>query len=113
MLNEEYIEELSVLIGLGFVLLISKILSCSYSLGLYQKHKEIKLRKDYLSRAKIDCLQTERIGEDKSALQNIVCTCGNLGLPILPKSEPCYPSSNIPQILVKHLVTVRFKESAD
>ena len=46
MLNEEYIEELSVLIGLGFVLLLSKILSCCYSLGLYQKHKEIKLRKD-------------------------------------------------------------------
>ena len=113
MLNEEYIEELSVLIGLGFVLLISKILSCSYSLGLYQKHKEIKLRKDYLSRAKIDCLQTERIGQDKSALKDIVCTCGNPGLPFLPKSESCSPSSNIPQIPVKHLVTVSFKETAD
>ena len=86
MLNKEYIEELSVLIGLGFVLLISKILSCCYSLGLYQKHKEIKLRKDSLSRAKIDCLQTERIGQNKSAPKEIVCTCGNPGLLFLPKS---------------------------
>ena len=87
MLNEEYIEELSILIGLGFVLLLSKILSCCYSLGLYQKHKEIKLRKDFLIRAKIDCLQAERVGEDKSALKDIVCACGYPGLPFLPKSE--------------------------
>ena len=113
MLNEEYIEELSVLVVLGFVLLISKILSCCYSLGLYQKHKEIKLRKDSLSRAKINCLQAERVGEDKSALKVIVCTCGTPGLPFLPKSESCSPSSNIPQIPVKHLVTVSFKETAD
>ena len=98
MLNKEYIEELSVLIGLGFVfvLLLSKILSCCYFLGLYQKHKEIKLRKDFLIRAKIDCLQAERVGEDKSALKDIVCTCGNPRLPFLPKSESCSPSSNIP-----------------
>ena len=68
---------------------------------------------DSLSRAKINCLQAERVGKDKSALKDIVSTCGNPGLPFLPKSESCSPSSNIPQIPVKHLVTVSFKETAD
>ena len=114
MQNEEYIEELIILSILGSVLLISKILGCCYSLGLYQKHKEIKLRTDSLSRAKIDCLQSERISQDISALKEIVCTCkGSPVIPAFPKTEPCSPASNIPQIPAKHLVTVTFKETTD
>ena len=111
MLDEQYIEELAILIILGFILCLSKLFSCCYSLGLYQKHKEVKLRRDSLSQAKIDCLQAEIFGQDQSVLTNIVCTCGNSQPPVFPKVEPCSPVSNITQIPVKHLVTVHFKET--
>ena len=72
MLDEQYIEELAILIILGFILCLSKLFSCCYSLGLYHKHKAVKLRKVSLSRAKIDCLQAGRICQDQSVLTNIV-----------------------------------------
>ena len=85
MLNEEYIEELSVLIGLGFVLLLSnlELLLLSWSLSETQGDQT----EERFPEPCKDCLQAERVGVDKSALKDIVCACGYPGLPFLPKSE--------------------------
>ena len=43
-MDEQYIEQLAILIILSFILCLSKLFRCCYSLGLYQKNKEVKLR---------------------------------------------------------------------
>jgi hypothetical protein len=62
-MTEDYHEELYSLIIVGVTLLLSKIIACCYSLGLYQKHRQVNLRRDSLSLAKVNGLQIDRIAD--------------------------------------------------
>ena len=110
-MDETYVEELTVLIIVGSVLLVTKIIACCFSLGLHQKHRAINLRRDSLSIAKLNHLQLGRISEEKRQ-KLITCNCprsteGNLAVntQISPKLEITSPTLNIPE---KRLVSVRF-----
>jgi hypothetical protein len=111
-MSQSYIEELVILIVVGSILIASKVIACCFSLGLHQKHKSISLRRDSLSIAKLNHLESGRISEEKIQLP-ITCTCSrnperNTSFQISPKLElpPCSPVLNIPQ---KHLVSVNFQ----
>jgi hypothetical protein len=116
-MNQDYIEELIILTVVGSILLVSKVIACCFSLGLWQKHKSISLRRDSLSLAKLNHLESGRIGRENIELP-IICTCSknperNTSFQVSPKlelPEPCGPVLSIPQ---KHLVSVSFKEITD
>ena len=117
-MNQDYIEELAILAVVGSILLVSKIIACCFSLGLWQKHKSISLRKDSLSLAKLNHLELRRFGLENLELPIITCTCPkslerNTSSQVVPKlelPESCGPVLDIPQ---KHLVSVSFKEITD
>ena len=114
-MDETYVEELSVLIVVGSVLVVTKVIACCFSLGLHQKHRAISLRRDSLSIAKLNNLELGRISEEKRQ-KLITCNCPksterNLAVntQISPKLEIASPTLEIPE---KTLVSVRF-HSAD
>ena len=109
-MSQSYVEELVILTIVGSILVATKIIACCLSLGLHQKHKSISLRRDSLSIAKLNHLESGRISEDKIQ-QPITCTCPrnterNTSFQISPKLELPSPVLNIPQ---KHLVSVKFQ----
>ena len=110
-MDETYVEELTILIIVGSVLLVTKIIACCFSLGLHQKHKAISLRRDSLSIAKLNNLELGIISEEKRQ-QLITCNCPRsterklaVNTQISPKLEITSPTLNI---LEKRLVSVRF-----
>ena len=114
-MDETYVEELTVLIIVGSVLLVTKIIACCFSLGLHQKHRAINLRRDSLSIAKLNTLELGRISEENRQ-KLITCNCPRgtertlaVNTQISPKLEIVSPTSDIPE---KTLVSVRF-HSAD
>ena len=117
-MNQDYIEELSILAVAGSILLVSKIIACCFSLGLWQKHKQISLRKDSLSLAKLNHLELKIFGLEDLELKRITCTCPkglerNTSSPVVPKLEfekSCGPVFDVPH---KHLVSVHFKGIED
>ena len=113
-MSQSYVEELVILIIVGSILIATKIIACCLSLGLHQKHKAISLRRDSLSIAKLNHLESGIISEEKIQ-QPVTCTCPrsterntdeNTSFQISPKLELPSPVLNIPQ---KHLVSVRFQ----
>ena len=111
-MEESYIEELTILVVVGSLLVTAKIAACCFSLGLHTSHKHINQRQDSLSVAKLNHLESGRISEEKIQLP-ITYTCSrnperNTSFQISPKLElpPCSPVLNI---LQKHLVSVKFQ----
>jgi hypothetical protein len=125
-MTEDYIPELYSLIIVGTILLISKIIACCFSLGLYQKHRQVGSRRDSLSLAKINGLKIEKIALENLDLERAVCNCSRISqltqVPqnrqrsqslVVPKLEienPCVPAS---KVLPKHLVRVMFTEAEE
>ena len=113
-MDQNYVEELIILIIVGSILVVTKIIACCLSLGLHQKHKAINLRRDSLIIAKLNHLESGIISDEKRQ-QSVTCNCLRsterkpevITLPqISPKLEIPSPVLNIPQ---KHLVSVRFQ----
>ena len=96
------------------ILVATKIIACCLALGLNQKHKAISLRRDSLSIAKLNHLESGIISQEKRQ-ELVTCNCprsmqGKLEVNTLPQISPKLeipsPVLNIPQ---KHLVSVRFQ----
>jgi hypothetical protein len=64
-MSQSYVEELVILTIVGSILVATKIIACCLSLGLHQKHKAISLRRDSLSIAKLNHIQSGIISEEK------------------------------------------------
>ena len=115
-MTDDYLLELYSLIIVGTILVISKIIEYCFSLGLYQKHRQIGSRRDSLSLAKINGLKIEKIALEDLDLERTVCNCSRISqltripqdrvrsqslVPKLELENPCPPVS---KVLPKHLV---------
>ena len=112
-MDHDYVEELAILTVIASILLATKIIACCLAFGFNQKHKAIGLRRDSLSIAKLNHLESGTISQEKRQ-KLVTCSCPRSpqgiseanNLPqISPKKEVTSPV-NIPQ---KHLVSVRFQ----
>ena len=113
-MDQNYVEELIILTVVASILVATKIIACCLALGLNQKHKAISLRRDSLSIAKLNHLESGIISQEKRQ-ELVTCNCPRSlqGKPevntlpqISPKLEIPSPVLNIPE---KHLVSVRFQ----
>ena len=77
-MTDDYLLELYSLIIVGTILVISKIIACCFSLGLYQKHRQVGSRRDSLSLAKINGLKIEKIALEDFDLERTVCNCSRI-----------------------------------
>ena len=64
-MHQNYVEELIILTVVASILLATKIIACCLALGLNQKHKAISLRRDSLSIAKSNHLESGVISQEK------------------------------------------------
>ena len=91
-MEQSYLEELIILTIVGILLLIAKLTACCFSLGLHESHKDINLRQDSLSIAKLNHLKLERVSDEKkeeSVTRNCRCTRSpKRNLPVQPKISP-------------------------
>ena len=98
-----YIEELVILTIICFLLLIAKLVVCCQSLGLHQNHKALNRRQDYLTIARLNNLQVERISLQEPKREEVItCICKCPQTPstsagILPKIESTNPCLKFPE----------------
>ena len=98
-----YIEELVILTIICFLLLIAKLVVCCQSLGLHQNHKALNRRQDYLTIARLNNLQVERISLQEPKIKEVItCICKCPQTPstsagILPKLESTNPCLKFPE----------------
>ena len=109
-MEQSYIEELVILAIVGSLLVIAKLSACCFSLGLHTSHKNINLRQDSLSIAKLNHLKLEKVSDVKRE-ESVTCECKSStnpkrNFPVQPKITP---KLDIP---VKTLVCVKI-ESAE
>ena len=91
-MEQSYIEELVILAIVGSLLVIAKLSACCFSLGLHESHKNINLRQDSLSIAKLNHLKLERVSDVKRE-ESVTCDCKctrspKRNLPVQPKISP-------------------------
>ena len=70
----------------------SQVTACCFSLGLHESHKNINLRQDSLSIAKLNHLKLERVSDVKRE-ESVTCDCKctrgpKRSLPVQPKISP-------------------------
>ena len=104
-MEQSYLEELIILTIVGSLLIIAKLTACCFSLGLHESHKNINLRQDSLSIAKLNHLKLERVSDVKRE-ESVTCDCKctrspKRSLPVQPKISPKL------EIPVKTLVCVK------
>ena len=91
-MEQSYLEELIILTIVGSLLIIAKLTACCFSLGLHESHKDINLRQDSLSIAKLNHLKLERVSDvrrEESVTCNCKCTRSlKRNLPVQPKISP-------------------------
>ena len=109
-MEQSYVEELIILTIVGSLLIIAKLTACCFSLGLHESHKDINLRQDSLSIAKLNHLKLERVSDEKKE-ESVTCNCKctrspQRNLAVEPRISP---KLEIPE---KTLVSVRI-HSAD
>ena len=109
-MEQSYIEELTILVVVGSLLVTAKLAACCFSLGLHTSHKHINQRQDSLSIAKLNNLKLEKVN-DVQRLESVTCECKSStnpkrNFPVQPKITP---KLDIP---VKTLVCVKI-ESAE